>query len=858
MEAIREFRILTHSYSAEYGRNSGGVFSSVTRSGTNEFHGSVYEFVRNDIFDARNFFHAADLPPFRRNQFGASFGGPVFQDRVFFFANYEGIRERQLNACVASVPDDNARNGLLPDANEVLRPVGPGLNNGINPAVLPFLNLLPRANGPNLGGGIARLFSNLSTKTTEDYSMARVDFHLSDQDNLYYRLVYDPSNTQSDTVILPFFGGSDVTYQYHVLSNTHIFSPTSLNEFRFAFNRTDPRSTTGPLEIAGIPPFAGLGFGTIQFSASAIPTGQASTAALTTFGNGVGAPRRFLHNLFQVTDTFSHVRGAHSFKFGVDVQRLQANYRNTPFPGINGIYSFPSLERFLLGTPSQVQFPLIGGDSSPIRGWRQTVLGWFVQDDYRLRPNLTLNLGLRHEFVTAPIEVNGRNANLPSLTAKDSIIGPAYPTTKNNFGPRVGLAWDPTGSGKTSVRAGFGLFYNLPIMGRLWDTSILDYRFATTIQVNNPLNFPKALLSGFTLGTQATRDVQSDLQTPTSVHWNLEIGRQLTPSMSVQIGYVASKQYHLEHGPQANRFVGAVLGGAERLPDGRKFFRPGLPRINPNFTSIQWVDTPGWGRYNALQLGFQRRLSRGLQLQAGYTWSKNTSTVDQQFGAEVQGQVVGPMDLDDLAPDYAISNFHQSHVLTVNGKYQMPWDRLLTSGVAKTVLGGWEINSIWRATSGLPQVVAAGFNVSRSGDPLASDRPNLNPGFSNSPNEGVSAGCPGIAAGQKLGTPDRFFDPCAFSLPEAGTYGNLGRNTLIGPDLFNVNFGAVKNTPLPWREGMNLEFRLEVFNLFNHANFRLPAAALFTSSGSRNANAGRITQTATDNRDLQFGMKLTF
>ena len=577
-----------------------------------------------------------------------------------------------------------------------------------------------------------------------------------------------------------------------------------------------------------------------------------SLSALAPLGGG-GVSNFRPTNLFQATETFNHVRGSHSLKFGFDLERIQVNSNGTPFPQQNGVYSFPSLTRFLQGQPSQLALPIIGGDSNPSRGWRQILFGWFVEDSLRLRSNLTLSLGLRHEFVTAPIEVNGRMASLQELTDATSKLGPPYPTSKNNFGPRVGLAWDPTGSGKTSIRAGTGMFYNLPVMGRLWDTAAIDYRFATTYTVNNPPNFPHALLSGYTPTLQSTRGFQPDMKTPTSLHWNLEVQRQLFPTVTVQVGYVGSHSYHLEQAPQANRFVGAQM-----LPDGRKFFPTGLPRVNPNFSTIQWLTTPGWSHYDGLQLGFQKRLSRGLHVQAAYTWSKNLSSVDAQYGNEVQGQVVGPMDLEDLPRDYSLSLFHQAHVFSINGKYQMPWDHLLQSGVAKAALGGWEINSIWRATSGLAHIIAAGFDVARNGDPLAAQRPDLRPGFSNNPTKGVTAGCPGVAAGQKLGTPDLFFDPCAFSLPEAGTYGNLGRNTLIGPGLFNVSLGLVKDTPLPWREGMNLEFRAEAFNLLNHANFRQPAASLFLSSGGRNTNAGQITGTGTANRQIQFGLKLTF
>ena len=259
--------------------------------------------------------------------------------------------------------------------------------------------------------------------------MARLDFNLSEKDSLYWRMVYDPSETKSDEDIPPFFLGNKVLYQYYVASETHIFSPSSLNEFRFAFNRTFPRTSTGPLDIqnGALDFLPGAGFGRINFTGTAIATGTALNVALTNFGNGATAPRDLLHNLFQVTDTFSYVKGAHSLKFGADVQRLQANYRWTPFPQQRGVYAFTSLLTFLQGRPSQLQFPELGGNSSPIRGWRQTVFGWFVQDDIRVRPNLTLNVGLRHEFVTELNEVNGRSASLPSLTAAESVIGPPYP-----------------------------------------------------------------------------------------------------------------------------------------------------------------------------------------------------------------------------------------------------------------------------------------------------------------------------------------------------------------------------------------------------------------------------------------------
>ncbi|OFV99113.1 MAG: hypothetical protein A3H28_15185 [Acidobacteria bacterium RIFCSPLOWO2_02_FULL_61_28] len=871
VEAIREFRLLTSSFSAEYGRNAmGGVFSAVTRSGTNEFHGSAYEFVRNNIFDARNFFNQvpqrgkdrAELLPFRRNQFGASLGGRLVRDKIFFFVNYEGFRQRQGVPQVATLLDDNARQGLLPDANGVLQPVGPGPNNGLHPAVIPYINLFPRPNQPSIGGGLARYIRDASTATTEDYSMQRMDFNLSEKDSFYWRYIYNPSESTIPSEFEPFFTGSRVVYHYSSVSHTRILSPTALNEFRFGFSRTAPAVTAGPLNLQGgaLDFLPGQGFGRLQFTGTAVVGAQVTS--LTPLGNPGNNPKILITNRFEVGDTFGLVRGPHSLRFGFSLERPQNNIAWNVFSNQRGVYAFPGLARFLLGSPSQLAFPEVGGDSSPQRGWRQVVFGWFVQDDWRLRPNLTLNVGLRHEFVTDAIEVNGRNAYLPDPRATESVIGPAYMTDKNNFAPRLGLAWDPTGSGKTSIRAGSGLFYNLPIISQVWELMTWDYRFATNYVVGSPTspvpNFPNALRSGFNPGTRITRTFEPGTHTPTSIHWNLEIARELTPTIAVQVGYVGRHNYHMEQAPHANRAVGAWLGGATLLPDGRKFFAPGLPLMNPNFGDFYWLSTQAWSNYNGFQLGLQKRLSHGLQLQAGYTWSKNLSSVDQHIGGEVSGNPVGPMELDDLRRDYSLSNFHQTHVFNINGKYRMPWDRYLTSGVARAILGGWELNSIWRATSGLPQTIPAGFNVSRNRDPVASDRPDLTSGFSSSPAEGVTAGCPGVPAGQTLGTPDLYFDPCAFSLPLAGTYGNLARNTLIGPGVFNVDLGLVKNTALPGREGMNLEFRAEFFNLFNRANFMQPNTALFTPTGSRRSTAGLITATSTENRQIQFGMKLTF
>jgi carboxypeptidase family protein/TonB-dependent receptor-like protein len=848
VEAIREFRVLTHNYSAEYGRNAGAVISAITRSGTNEFHGSAYEFLRNNALDARNFFNQGALPPFRQNQFGASFGGRLLRDRVFFFVNYEGFRQRQGITSISSIPDLNARQGLLPDpATGVLKPTP------LNPAVVPYLKLYPAPNGRNFGNGIAQLITNFSEPPTEDYSMERMDFRLSDKDSFYWRYVFDPSSTAAPGVsggpgVPPFNDMTTGTNHFVVLSETHVFSGEMLNEFHFAFNRTGPGLKSGPLDVQShaLDFIPNAGFGSISFAIASSGSGAAQLAPLGPTG---AYPQYFPQNVFQEADTFSYVKGPHSWKLGFDMERIQLG--NNSLANQRGVYTFTSLASFLAGQPSQLSFALIGGLSSPNRGWRQDLFGWFIQDDFRARPNLTINLGFRHEFVTTPSEVNGRSASLRNITDPQSTLGPPWESGKVNFAPRVGLAWDPSGKGKTSIRLGTGVFYN-QLLGRVWYVeSQADYRFTSSYTVRNPPNFPNALQSGFTPGTAATKTVQFHPDVPTVLHYNLEIQQQLSPTISLHGGYVGSHGYNLAESTNQNIRV------AQILPDGSKFFPLTAPFVNPNFSTITQMLTNSISNYNALQVGLNKSFSHGLLLQASYTWGNNLSDSDTINTSQVTSTSSTVLDGHNLGADYSRSVFDQRHSFVLNSRYKLPLDNLLQSRLAKMTLGGWEVNGIFQAGSGFPVSILDGFNNSQNGDTNSPDRPSLAPGASNSPTHGTTgAGCQGVPPGQKLGTPDLFFDPCAFVLPPAGTFGNLGRNTVAGPSFYNVDFSMAKNFAL--RERMHLEFRAEFFNILNHANFSAPSNVVFNSQRLRSGNAGVITTTATANREIQFGLKLTF
>jgi hypothetical protein len=354
-----------------------------------------------------------------------------------------------------------------------------------------------------------------------------------------------------------------------------------------------------------------------------------------------------------------------------------------------------------------------------------------------------------------------------------------------------------------------------------------------------------------TTANQTVGAVEFHLPTPTIAQYNFEIQRQLTSTMSLQVGYIGSAGYHLARLAEEDYRIPTVE------PDGSFFFPVNGPIINPNFSLIREVRDDSNFNYNGLQVVLQKNTSYGLQFQANYTYSKTLSDADNLASGELLNAPTASMIPFDVAADYGRSAFDQRHTFLFSSMYVMPWDQHLHSGLSKGFLGGWAVNGVFTAGSGLPTNISLSFNNSNDNDTEFVDRPNLVPGRTiSSLTNGVTAGCPGIAAGQKLGTPQLWFDPCAFTLPPAGTYGDLAREALQGPDLFNVNFTVLKDTQLT--ERTKLQFRTEFFNLFNRNNFNFPNAVMFNASGTHNGNEGQITNTATPNREIQFGLKLLF
>jgi len=717
------------------------------------------------------------------------------------------------------------------------------------------VNLFPQPNGVSNGDGTAQYTTSFNAKSNENYNMYRMDYRISAKDSLYMRYVYNTANRLSARPV-PIWGErAETAPHFVVFSETHVFSGTTLNDFRVAYNRVfaaayaatfaklDPSTTIVP----------GQELARIQFAGLAGSGGQ-----LPELGTDSNRPQDFPQNTFQETETFSTTRGSQSLKFGVDVERVQINLSQTSGQ-TRGTERFGGLASLLAGTPTSITLTLPGGNFFE-RGFRRTIFGWFVQDDYRIRSNLTLNLGLRQDIYTTPTEVNGLSGQLINLTDPKETQGQPFISPKKAFSPRLGVAWDPFGDGKTSVRMGAGIYYN-PVDGRAYyNASLGGNLFLNSVQISNP-PFPNPLQGGRTgtVPAPAVNTLQYHLNNPTTYNYNFEVQRQLTRTLNLRAAYVESISYHLLRLVYWDTRIPTIQ------PDGSKLFPSSGPLKNPNFGSISYLPSDGHSNYNGLQTSLQQTLWAGAQFQISYIWSKALSTSDQAIPGTSQTTPSSVLDPDDQRSDYARSVYDERQRIIFNGSYQLPFARALHGSVAKAILGGWSINGIYSYGSGHPITILDGFNNSLTGDTNNPDRPNLNPGFRGSLTEGVTAGCGPvdpitrqqlIPAGQPLHTVARWFDPCAFSLSPAGTFGNLGRTTVIGPGTNDVDFTLARDISLS--ESKKLEFRWEMFNMLNHAQFYAPNQAIFNSGRNYNGSAGQITSTIGANRQMQLGLKLIF
>ncbi len=821
VEAVLEFQVLTNSYSAEFGRSSGGQINAVTRSGENTIHGAAFEFLRNSALDAKDFFDPKNqpIPPFKRNQFGATFGGPIQRDKTFFFVAYEGLIERLGVTGSTFVPDANARQGII-DGRQVT----------LHPQIGPYLDLFKLPNGRSLPGGIGEYLFSRSQPTDEHFVQGRIDRHFSNKDTVFTRYTFDNGKVNripiNKTPIA--YTGESTRNQYATTEWRHTFSPTFLNQLRFGINRST--SLADNVRTIDIPPsmswIPGEKFGYFTIS-----------GVVTEMGGDYRLPRFDRLNNISLNNTTFVTRGRHGIRVGFEGQRIHFNQNTTSQRG--GIVTFPSLERFLSGTPSTVEF-VLPGKLDPVRGYRQWLFAYFVQDDVRLKSNFTVNLGLRYEFVTVPTEVNGKISNLRNFTDSKTTVGDPWhnnPSFKN-FAPRVGLVWDPFKTGKTSVRAGFGMFFDEILPKYYFFTGSLNPPFTTRTSLTNP-PFPN-VVANFNPDTVAPQlqVTNFDLKTPYIMQYNLSIQRQLPWNWDITVGYAGSRGNHLIRVADRNLAPWTFVNGA-------KVYQPASGRTNPNFVGVWQRVTDAQSFYNSMQISAIKRFSSGFRAQASYTFSRSVDDASGINSQDFSNNIQYGLDFYDRTIDRGLSAFHMKHNLTFNWTYELPFARN-THGVMAALFKGWQLNNITSVNSGPPFTVQiSGYN--RSGNLNTTnfslnERPNLKAGASNNP---------------ILGSPDRYYDVNAFELGPLNQRGNLGRNTLIGPGVVTVDGSVAKAFNIG--EGKSLQFRAEIFNAPNHPNFGVPSRTAFTSaSGVPSPTAGLISLTATRPRQIQFGLKLTY
>ena len=847
IDGIREFRVITNAFPAEYGMTMGSQMTVVSKGGTNELHGSVFEFLRNSALDARNFFdrqlHPNDprLPAFRRNNFGAAVGGPVRKDKSFFFVNYEGVRQSQGNTQVLATPTLAARQ----DGAVVGGVVVPKIADNVKPYLALYpLPTEPLPTDPTGASGVGRFSYAFVSPTREDFGQARFDQNFSDRDNAFIRYTIIDSYVANpvDFPQFPDVGGS--RGQYLTLAENHTFSPTLLNVFRLSYSRSyQARVGPSPLSLGFLP---GRPFGSIN-----------PGSGVSSIGPDGSRPSVSNQDVYTLSSDVFLTRGAHSLKFGTLMNRYNL-YRVTS-TNLHGSYTFSTLADFLQGNPRQLSI-LAPNAAATDMNLRWYTFGFYAQDDWRAAPRLTLNVGLRYEINTTVNNTHGDGSSLSDVLhgAAFTLAQPLYKNPSlGNFGPRFGFAWDVLGDNKTSLRGGFAVLYDI---ANTSNAAALSPPFTVRVNLTSGLTFPVTVITPGTAGARAVEMMDYNLAQPHMLQYNLTLERQLPGNTVLSVGYVGSRGINILQVKDVN----APL--PEILPNGEEFWTGTEPRPNPNWDNITFHTAASDSRYSSLQVGFQKRLSHGLQFQNSYTWATLLDNTQSQAGGEGGGSNPTGVDPNHPPTDRGPADFYVRHNWTLNLLYEVPTPKKALLG--KT-LGGWRLGSILTLRSGLPFTPYLSGNQSRSNVSGGSnpDRPNLNPGRTPADiTQGTTAGCPGVQAGQKLGGPNLYFDPCAFSIQPLGFLGTASRNLLLGPPSKNWDFSLTKDIPLSaLREGTQLEFRAEIFNLLNRPNFNtvINGRTVFTADGTKSspvalATAGQLDRTVSSSRQIQLALKLIF
>ncbi len=804
LASIKEFKIDNSTFSAEHGRNSGAVANVATRSGSQNFHGELYEFFRNNALDARNFFNfvSNEPPPFKRNQFGGAIGGPiklprlgeggpVFREgkpRAFFFFSYEVLRQRQgvdLNSLVLS------------DAQRL---------SVTNPVVKQLIEFIPRSNFVDSSGtsrfvGFAPAVSDVNQWTID----LSYDISANDRVHGYYALqksLRNEPNLQGNTI--PGFGDvRDGLRQILTLSETHVFSPALVNDLRLGFNRIYFLATAN----SELNPTA---FGIKNGVNQALGLPQINIAGGLNFGGPSQFPQGRGDTTIVLADTLNYLRGRHSLKFGGEYRQ----FYNNSFVRDTGLFNFPSVGAFIAGNASSFSITL----DQRISSVKQDNIGVFVQDSFKWSRNLTLDLGFRYDANLTPTERYDRfvvfDPDTASLLRVGRDIDQVYQSNSKNFQPRVGLAWDPFGDGKTSVRAAYAIQVEQPtsnIAAQMSSNPPLATPFSITgiVPLNNAINLARP-------AGNALINVDHDYTNASVQSWNLNGQRELFPTLALMIGYFGSKGTHLRISRNINQFVNGV----------RPF--PALSLSSPEMPgapigNITNIESTGNSSYNALWANVTKRFSSGLQFNTSYTWSKS---IDYN-SLSSPPTIVTVQDSNNLRNDRGLSDFDARHRMVMNAIYELPFR-------GSQFVSGWQLAAIVQLQSGNPvNLVTTNNTVNGVANTL---RPDV------------------VGPIETIETVERWFNPAAFVT--VNRFGNLGRNVVIGPGFNNVDFSVVKKTRLS--EQTSLEFRAEVFDVFNHASFGQPGRVVGSETFGRIINTRFPTGDSGSSRQLQFAMKFNY
>jgi hypothetical protein len=959
VDAIQEFSVLTGGFPAEYGRATGGVVNAISKSGTNQFHGDVYEFLRNSALDSNDYFtksSGATIPPFERNQFGASAGGPIIKDKTFIFGDYEGLRQTKGIPTSVGVPSANARNGLFqytgtPDTGciTVTPPAGtsPGTCQvaAINSYAQSLLALWPSPTVPTTGNVGQFVFAGVQ-QVPENFFTIKVDHKLGNNDSLFGTYLRDSTNYLQPDTLDTVLTQSQTTRQTVALEENHTFSSSFVNTARVGFNRDHVINAATPSAVN--PAAASLALGSLA--------GQ-NAPRLTVHGGvgdffaGVDGASHYLFswNSFQYYDDAFWTKGAHTIKFGGGVERMQDNEHTFQEPG--GRYQFADFINFMEGNPKSFEAslsPAVGGEDNP-REFRQTMFSAYIQDDWKIKSNLTLNLGVRYEPSTVLKDAQGRITDLATITATSPTcgvsftdtnlapapgtscggVGPYYQNaTLRNFEPRLGFAWDPFKDGKTSVRGGFGIYDVDPIPGYflLQQNQAGPFLIFKSIhgsgnfQTCGPANLSCTTTTAYANqfqpgegGVQLENTTSSKLAESTVegtphrsyvMQWNLNIQRQLTSDMSLTVGYVGSHGVHLMMRGDDGNMAGAPGSSApyETTPYGYLFpcgpagagagctpgtdLSGGNAQVNPALGIIRYIYWNTDSHYNGLDVNLDKKFAHGFQFQLGYTFSKSLDDDSQTIAGDTFANGINSPWWFLPKAFYGPSDFNVAHTLTVNGLYTVPTPKFGGS-VGEYALGGWELGGIFTYNSGTPTTPINNsdpLGLGNSGadqfgplvkvagcNPIISNYAGSTPG---SPNY-INPACYSepylpTAVAQTLKYPCASFSNPATPAPAGQTYCanlsplNIGRNSITGPKFYNMDFSILKNFPVKRiSEAFNVQFRAEMFNIFNHDNFVPPQpcsgdcnSGLFDGTGAITSSAGQIHELAGLPREIQFALKL--